>query len=47
MYQSPIDIIVDTISEQVAEMLRTMLVESGLSHCDDAYLEKHIDEILR
>ena len=35
------------ISEQVAEMLRTMLVESGLSHCDDAYLEKHIDEILR
>lgn len=34
------------ISEQIAETLRDMLLESGLSHCRDAYLEKHVDEVL-
>ena len=35
------------ISEQIAEMLRDMLLESGLSGINDAYLEKHVDEILK
>ncbi len=35
------------ISEQIAEMLRDMLVESGLSTCEVAYLEEHVGEVLK
>ncbi len=35
------------ISEQIAEMLRDMLIKSGLSTCDAAYLEEHVNEVLK
>ncbi len=35
------------LAEQIAEMLRDMLIASGLTKSDDAYLEKHVDEILK
>ncbi len=34
------------LSELIAEKLRDMLVASGLTASDDAYLEKHVDEVL-
>ncbi len=34
------------ISEQIAEMLRDMMNESGLSDVKDAYLEEHINAVL-
>ena len=35
------------ISERIAEMIRDMLLKSGISHCSDAYLEKHVEEVLK
>ncbi len=34
------------LAEQLAEMLRDKLVDCGLTSSDDAYLEKHVDEVL-
>ncbi len=35
------------LAEQIAEMLRDMLKATGLTASDDAYLEKHVDEIMK
>ena len=34
------------LSEQIAEMIRDLLIHSGLSDRDDAYLEEHISSVL-